>query len=531
MSGFTSVYPEVSALDPNKRVNYVHGLVLGVDEFKQQEFYLLEKDRLHNRTLHGYGTVCGLNVSQSEVSTGREIRITPGLAINACGQTIQVPHTQCAIMEEWLASHSEEIIESLGSPASGPLDLYLMLCYRECKTDLVPIPSGPCQSMEDTTAASRIADDFSLSFQLSEPPEYHLQSPVTALKDLLLSIPIEADGAMTLEALQERVRLLNPDYEGASSSPPDADAIAPENLEAFFKEALLVWVTEVKPCLMSCAESLPGDATKNCVFLGQLTMDVSISEGIVQLESEVTIDESKRQFILATQDLQNLYGSLSLGAESSPGGAVPDAPGPAIDPVELVHIAGAETITGPKTFAAPVQLQGDARVTKTISLPVTQAHFGRGAARGLFADTLPALHLMTRGANAFSGEATFSFTPPEDWDTSRRIQFRLVWGFQENTDSSDIRFHWQVGGRFYQPGDPVDSFEAVEVEIAERADQSDRVLVTPFQHFNTSVAMNGRHQYGAIHVSLINPDTTLPQIYLLQVDLRYTANRLGGRLS
>ena len=176
MSDFTSVYPESKILDPSKRVNYIHGLVLGVDEFKQEECYLLEKDRLHNRTLHGYGTVCGLGISQQDKDAGLEIKIEPGIAISHSGQVIQVPRTQCAIVDEWLASHGDEVAEVLGSPAAGSLSLYLMLCYRECKTDLVPIPTGPCQSLEESSAPSRIADDFSLSFELQTPTDEHFDS-------------------------------------------------------------------------------------------------------------------------------------------------------------------------------------------------------------------------------------------------------------------------------------------------------------------------------------------------------------------
>jgi len=62
MTDFKPAYPDTVNLDPHKRVYYSHGLVLGVDEFLQEETYLLERDRTHNRGLHGYGTVCGLSL-------------------------------------------------------------------------------------------------------------------------------------------------------------------------------------------------------------------------------------------------------------------------------------------------------------------------------------------------------------------------------------------------------------------------------------------------------------------------------------
>ena len=62
MSVFTAKEDSIK-LDPHTRVNYVEGMVLTAEEFKQDQLYALEGDRLHNRILHGYGTVCGLNVS------------------------------------------------------------------------------------------------------------------------------------------------------------------------------------------------------------------------------------------------------------------------------------------------------------------------------------------------------------------------------------------------------------------------------------------------------------------------------------
>ena len=45
MSDFVTDYPDSITLDPHKRPFYTHGLVLGVDEFRQQELYHLEKQQ------------------------------------------------------------------------------------------------------------------------------------------------------------------------------------------------------------------------------------------------------------------------------------------------------------------------------------------------------------------------------------------------------------------------------------------------------------------------------------------------------
>ncbi|HEX5736462.1 MAG TPA: hypothetical protein VF131_26765 [Blastocatellia bacterium] len=45
-----------------KRLNYFYGQMLGAADFQAEQNYFREKLKLHNRCLHGYGTVCGLEV-------------------------------------------------------------------------------------------------------------------------------------------------------------------------------------------------------------------------------------------------------------------------------------------------------------------------------------------------------------------------------------------------------------------------------------------------------------------------------------
>src|SRR5262245_19115065 len=45
-----------------RRLNYFFGQMLGVDDFRSGQNYFRDKHKLHNRCLHGYGTVCGLLV-------------------------------------------------------------------------------------------------------------------------------------------------------------------------------------------------------------------------------------------------------------------------------------------------------------------------------------------------------------------------------------------------------------------------------------------------------------------------------------
>src|SRR6516225_9499040 len=101
---FQTSSPSPGKLDPLKRVNYSFGLVLGVEEFLQEDTYFLSRHNRENRLLHGHGTVCGLDVT-APTSPIIEVRVAPGWAINPMGQEIHVPQLMCVQMNDWLQAN------------------------------------------------------------------------------------------------------------------------------------------------------------------------------------------------------------------------------------------------------------------------------------------------------------------------------------------------------------------------------------------------------------------------------------------
>ena len=74
-------------LIPSRRVNYEFGMVLGVNDFRQEQAHAEWKSQLNNRLLHGYGTVSGLGVSAEGVLNpdGVQVRVGAGYAISPQG--------------------------------------------------------------------------------------------------------------------------------------------------------------------------------------------------------------------------------------------------------------------------------------------------------------------------------------------------------------------------------------------------------------------------------------------------------------
>lgn len=327
MNDFSTYYPDAVNLEPHKRVNYVHGLVLGVDEFLQEELYLLARQRRHHRGLHGYGTVYGLDVRLEEVTddgatAGHRIIVRSGLAVSPQGQEICVPQDQCALLEQWLLQNRAEIETTFGPSPAGPISLYLTLCYSQCRTDHVPVPSGPCQSLEETSAPSRVADDFVLKFTTTAPDQMEADE-TGSLLDFLRQITISdaspgIDEPTLLDLVRSLAGLQSPP---AGSPPPGGYTLHPDNAPAYLRSALRVWITEVRPHLLAeTGGCTSGDNEDGCVQLARLEFGVNLTGQGYQPVAPITLDQSRRPCLLSSRLTQEAVlsrlASVSGGGES-----------------------------------------------------------------------------------------------------------------------------------------------------------------------------------------------------------------------
>ena len=325
---FTTDIPAPSTLDPKKRVRYFTGQVLGEDEFRQDQLYLMTRDEQHQRGLHGYGRVSGLHVGQRMTDAGTvEIVVSPGLAVNPRGETICVHQAQCADLDIWLETNRDDLLGSPPLVLPGVATLYLVLCARDCETDLVPVLGDPCRVLDEATAASRIADDFNLCFRL-DPPEHSEETAITELGALLRDIEItDALPGMSPETLAQLVRdtflPVSSPPGPPPASPPAELTLHPDTALEAMEAALQVWVTEVRPTLNpetgACTIPRDGDGGR-CVLIGCL--DVPFGEGADGLEvtGPVTIDGTCGPLLLQTRLLQELALLPALGG--APGGGV-----------------------------------------------------------------------------------------------------------------------------------------------------------------------------------------------------------------
>lgn len=523
MNDFQPVYPETINLDPYKRVRYSNGLVLGVDEFVQEELYLLEKHRLHNRSLHGYGTLCGLKFEVEETEGNWDVMVAPGIALNPKGQEIRVPEAMCSSLDSWVFNHGDEIEQQLGgpevTPPPAPISIYLVLCQRECETDYVPVPSGPCQSLDKTSVASRIADDFELVMQL-EPPAQDEETTIQSLINVLRQIEIsDAPGGLSLDDLKRLVRSLTDEIQPPVFDPPlGAMRMRAGQAELFMHTAFRVWVTEVKPLILASGRNCAsGPPHESCVLLGRIDCSVENSVAGYQLSGPVELNEDERPFLLQTRLLQEHLLKCCAAPNIS---SLPSS----IDETNIMHLTGDEAVEGIKTFTDPIALGLDGRVQRRIILPpMAGAAVNAQVEHDFFRASSPALRFI------LNGEASFTLQVPDDIEYGVAPRVRLIWGVKSNLPS--VTFTWQVRNRYAEPDTIFGPFSGGGGTLSETVTdaRSGQVYVTSFNNLPDSVSVDD--VYGALRIRLSDVTPVEQELFLLQVEVAYVANRLGRALS
>jgi hypothetical protein len=118
-----------------KRIKYQSGMVLSAKDLTAEQEYFLERQRRHNRYLHGWGVVSGLSVSIVD----DQMLVEPGMAIDCAGNEIFL--------------ESQEKCDS----RTGASTLYVVVEY--CESDVDPVPGfNPCDLDQDAQAHSRILE-------------------------------------------------------------------------------------------------------------------------------------------------------------------------------------------------------------------------------------------------------------------------------------------------------------------------------------------------------------------------------------
>jgi hypothetical protein len=319
-------------LSPDLRVNYEFGMVLGVDEFRQEQRYFLEKEYLHNRALHGYGTVYGLQVTLGRPSADPndvQIAVEPGMAIDQWGRAVMVRERQCAHLGAWLQRNP--------APDVGPSaeqQVYVVIRYDECPDNLQPIAGQPCAGSDAQQAPARIRDSFAIELRWADDlPPVPAWRAVRRFARLMAAVQVEpglAAGSSDEALIIAQVLGLGADGEGLFDEggagvsglpldPPRDTLLLPvEGLREALDRIFVVWATRVRPTLRPllsdpAAES-EGDQRSAFVPLAAIGFTPDAPYIPDDLLDEA-VDNSVRPVLLHTQLIQEL---LLLGGRAAP---------------------------------------------------------------------------------------------------------------------------------------------------------------------------------------------------------------------
>jgi hypothetical protein len=135
---------------PIERIRYFARQLLDEADFTQEQEYLRDKARRHNRMLHGWGVVSGLCVESGEAKG--VLKVGPGYALDSYGNEIVVDD------EVTVDLCSEDGDDSVVSPDRP---FYVAIRYSKCLTR--PVPGG--ESLE----YSRVREGFAVTV-LTELP-------------------------------------------------------------------------------------------------------------------------------------------------------------------------------------------------------------------------------------------------------------------------------------------------------------------------------------------------------------------------
>jgi hypothetical protein len=318
--------------DPSKHVNYTLGMVLGVDDLVQEFAYLSGRDRWLARDLIGYGTAVGLEITTDTGDGGPEVVVGAGTALTPGGYLVRVPKAQCARLNAWLDAHRADVLAHAGSGAESSITLYVVLGYRDCPTDAVPIAGEPCRTDDESVAPSRLADDFKLDLRLTPPP----QEEEDALRDFVawlsqIDLTDDPDHRTSLSDFEDLIRraVVEPSLgsplarltDFLAGAPPAGLRILADDACEYLRVAFRIWTTELRPLwrpewLMSpggCVDGLnvaPGP--EDSLLLATLHVPLIRSEPtpgtarwlVEGAPATVDIDEERRPYLLHLRMLQ-----------------------------------------------------------------------------------------------------------------------------------------------------------------------------------------------------------------------------------
>lgn len=166
-----------------RRLNYSNGQLLDVSDFNDEQAYHRDQRRLHNRVLHGWGIVDGLEVDLTD--NGTDLAIRPGSALDKDGREIVLTGPK-----------PEPAKIAARVPALRSVTVYLTIAYRD--------EDDPATLVKDKLYARRCMQKPAL--------DVPTVAPTDGSAIVLARVTVDATGKLSVDAsVRTRCGGLHPD--------------------------------------------------------------------------------------------------------------------------------------------------------------------------------------------------------------------------------------------------------------------------------------------------------------------------------
>jgi hypothetical protein len=155
-----------------ERLRYFPRQLLTADDMRVEQEYFREKQRRHNRFLHGWGVVCGLEVVPDPANGAMAVKICPGYALGPWGDEIFVEDSTPFDLSYCTRPASEKCRPAgvVAVPAGPPQTLLIKIRYVECASrPMRTLPAG-CGCDETACEYSRTRDGFEIQCFVKPDP-------------------------------------------------------------------------------------------------------------------------------------------------------------------------------------------------------------------------------------------------------------------------------------------------------------------------------------------------------------------------
>ena len=128
-----------------ERNRFFTGKYMSARDFRDEQAYFVSRHRLHNRLMHGWGVVCGLDVRPHRPECPGQVVVSCGIAIDCCGRELVLEESR--VVSIWVPPDQPldepKTVSKQPREASVPdrpptLTYLLILRYEEVEIECVP---------------------------------------------------------------------------------------------------------------------------------------------------------------------------------------------------------------------------------------------------------------------------------------------------------------------------------------------------------------------------------------------------------